>query len=164
MSFFKLSTGNSATSDGNFDSGGGDFSPIPKDTNVLAVCEESKIDNYQGEQYVNNKWRVLKPEEYKNRVVFQKIRCWDGDVQKRDRAINMLAAIDANAGGKLAASGQEPTDISLQKAIVGKPMVLKLGIWKGDDKSGNWVIAVSPARKQAEPTPAPSIDESDIPF
>ena len=70
----------------------------------------------------------------------------------------MLAAIDANAGGKLAASGAEPTDLSLQTSLTAKPMVLKLGVWDIDGKTGNWVQEVSkhqPKPGTAAPAPAP---------
>ena len=72
MSFFTLSDGNTATSDGNMDMGGGSFDPIPANTNVLAAITESKIDSYEGERYINNAWTVLAPAEYKNRKIFQK--------------------------------------------------------------------------------------------
>src|SRR3970282_1550596 len=107
MSFFKLSTGETAAASTTFEMGGGDIEPIPKNTNVLAAVEEAKISEYQGEQTINLKWRVLKPEAYAKRVIFQKIKCWDTDKEKADKAVQMLAAIDANCGGKLMKSGAE---------------------------------------------------------
>ena len=116
------------------------------------------------------KWTIAAPAEYKGRVVFQKVRCWEQDSEKRDKALRMLAAIDANAGGKLAASGAEPTDLSLQTSLTAKPMVLLLGVWEikedrqknplpqSEWKSGNFVTAVSkhqPKPGTAAPAPAP---------
>lgn len=185
MSFFTTSTGENAaaTATGEFSAGGGDFAPIPKDTRVLAMCDEAKISEYQGQSYINLKWSIAQPKEYKGRVIFQKIKCWEADANKRDKALRMLAAIDANAGGKLAASGAEPTDLSLQTSLTAKPMVLKLGVWDMDGKTGNWVQEVSkhqpkpgtaapaPAPKpQPAPKPAPvetqstGVDMDDIPF
>ena len=161
MSFFTTSTGENAaaTATGEFSAGGGDFAPIPKDTRVLAMCDEAKISEYQGQSYINLKWSIAQPKEYKGRVIFQKIKCWESDASKRDKALRMLAAIDANAGGKLAASGAEPTDLSLQTSLTAKPMVLKLGVWELEDKSksGNWVQEVSkhqPKPGTAAPAPA----------
>lgn len=160
MSFFTTSTGENAaaTATGEFNAGGGDFAPIPKDTRVLAMCDEAKISEYQGQSYINLKWSIAQPKEYKGRVIFQKIKCWEADASKRDKALRMLAAIDANAGGKLAASGAEPTDLSLQTSLTAKPMVLKLGVWDIDGKTGNWVQEVSkhqPKPGTAAPAPAP---------
>lgn len=156
MSFFTTSTGEAINSTGSFDAGGGDFAPIPKDTRVLAICEEAKISEYQDNRYVNIKWDIAQPVEYKGRKIFQKVQCFDSDSQKRDKALRMLAAIDANAGGKLAASGKEPTDMALMQALGGRQMVLKLGVWELDDKSksGNWVQEVSKRAEGGKPAPA----------
>ena len=168
MSFFTLSDGNTATSDGNMDMGGGSFDPIPKDTNVLAAITETKIDSYEGERYINNAWTVLAPAEYKNRKIFQKLRVYDADPAKKDKAIRMLAAIDANCGGKLVASGKEPTDSLLTQCLLNKPMVCNLQVWELDDKSksGNWISKVSPRKAQQEAAPAPAVedDTDSIPF
>lgn len=169
MSFFTLSDGNTATSDGNMDMGGGSFDPIPADTNVLAAITESKIDSYEGERYINNAWTVLAPAEYKNRKIFQKLRVYDLDPAKKDKAIRMLAAIDANCGGKLVASGKEPTDSLLTQCLLNKLMVCNLQVWEINDKSGNWISKVSPrkAQQEAAPAPAPSVEDDmtdDIPF
>ncbi|WVH13952.1 hypothetical protein CASP1_00029 [Alcaligenes phage CASP1] len=172
MSFFQLSDGTNAAQNatGEFESGGGDIAPIPKNTNVLASCDEAKVSEYQGDRYVDLRWVVLQPEEYKNRKVFQKIRVWDADSEKRDKAIRMLVAIDANCGGKLAASGQEPNDINLQQAVLNRPMVLNLQVWEMNDKKGNWVSKVSPRKnqqQQQQPAPvqqAPVDLDQDIPF
>lgn len=178
MSFFTLSDGNTATSDGNMDMGGGSFDPIPANTNVLAAITESKIDSYEGERYINNTWTVLAPAEYKNRKVFQKLRVYDADPAKKDKAIRMLAAIDANCGGKLVASGKEPTDSLLTQCLLNKPMVCNLQVWEITEdkngkplpesswKSGNWISKVSPRKAQQEAAPAPAVeDDTDkIPF
>lgn len=189
MSFFSLSDGSSAQTDGTMDMGGGEIAPIPKNTNVLAAITESKIDEYQGERYINNAWTILQPAEYKNRKIFQKIRVFDTDSAKKDKAIRMLAAIDANCGGKLVKSGKEPTDQLLTQALINRPMVCNLQVWeiyenqkeveeaakkgisieKIGEKSGNWIKAVAP-RKQAaqeEAKPAekvPEVTGEDIPF
>lgn len=166
MSFFTLSDGNSVKSDGNMDMGGGSFDPIPEDTNVLAAITESKIDSYEGERYINNSWTVMAPAEYKNRKIFQKLRVYDADPAKKDKAIRMLAAIDANCGGKLVASGKEPTDALLTQCLLNKPMVCNLQVWEINDKSGNWISKVSPRKGQQEAAPAPAVEDDmdSIPF
>lgn len=153
---------------------GGSLPPLPKGTQVLAAADEAKWDSYQSENFISIRWSVLLPEEHKNRVIFQKIRIEDADEAKRNRALRMLAAVDANAGGKLMAAGVRPTDEALASCLTHKPMVLKLDVWETDDKSksGNWVAAVSPrkggaAAPKPEPAPAPvsAVDfDDDIPF
>ena len=165
MSFWNTSDGQSAqNNDGKFEMGGGDLPPIPDGTSVLAIAEEAKNNEYQGDEYINIKWRVSKPQEYANRVIFQKVRAYDPDTRKADRAKRMLAAIASNAGGGLFNSMQQrgedrPSDISLAQ-LCNRPMVLKLGVWELDDKSksGNWVQAVAPAKAgTAAPTAPPVV-------
>lgn len=156
MSFFQTSTGEAINADGSFSSGGGDFAPIPKGTRVLAIVQEAKITEYQGEQKIEIKWDVAQPAEFKGRKVFQKIKAYDTDTQTRDKAIRMLAAIDANAGGKLMASGAEPTNQSLAAALTSKMMVLKLDVWDMNGKKGNWVQEVSPRKPGGAAVPAPA--------
>ena len=58
-------------------------------------------------------------------------------------------AIDANCGGKLARLNDAPEDHDLMTALIGKPMAAKVQVWEINDKSGNWISAVSPAKQQA---------------
>lgn len=182
MSFWATSDGSSAQkTEGKFEMGGGDLPPIPDGTSVLAIAEEAKNDEYQDNQYIKVKWRISKPAEYANRVIFQKVQVYEKDAGKADKAKRMLAAIASNAGGGLFTSMEQrqetmPSDMSLAQ-LCNRPMVLKMGVWELDDKSksGNWVQAVSPAKAGtaapaaavAAPKPAAAavdFDDSDIPF
>ena len=180
MSFWNLSDNSAVDTNGEFETGGGNIEPIPANTDVLAVCDEAKWDDFNGDRYISLRWTVMKPADYKNRKVFQKVRVMDDNASKADKAKRMLAAIDANAGGKLVAAGEEPTDENLTKCLTNKPMVLRLQVWEieteqGEKKTGNWVSAVSPrqgvgsAPQQPEPAtaqePAGGDDmEDDVPF
>lgn len=174
MSFFKTSTGKAIESSGEFDSGGGSMAPIPDGTQVLAMADEAKWDEYKGEKFIAIRWAVSQPAEYANRKIFQKIKVNEADSAKRDKALAMLAAIDTNAGGKLQAAGVTPDDMALASALMNRPMVLKLGVWELDDKSksGNWVQKVAPrkgaaaAAPVAAPAPKPDnyLDDDSIPF
>lgn len=177
MSFWNLTDNSSATdTGGEFEAGGGNMEPIPAGTTVLAAAEEASWDDYEGTEFISLRWTVLAPEEFKNRKVFQKLYVMGDDrakdpMKKADKAKRMLAAIDTNAGGKLLASGEMPTDESLTKCLVNKPMMLRLEVWEfevdGQTKNGNWVSAVAPrgnkgaaAPKAAEkPEPAPQQPE-----
>ena len=182
MSFFELSDSTNAAENnvGSFESGG-NIEPMPSGTSVLAASDEAKWDTHKDEEFISIRWSVLAPKEYSGRKIFQKIRVLDGATQKADKAKRMLAAIDANAGGKLAKSGETPTNQTLAAALINKPMVLKLAVWEMDNAdgskgTGNWVAAVSPRSATTsataktptnKPAPAPVVDdleEGDIPF
>ena len=166
MSFWQTSEGKSATdTTGKFEAGS--VALIPENTTCLAMITEANIAEYQGDEYINLAWTVNKPDAYKNRKVFQKVRVFDADTKKRDKALNMLAAIDKNAGGVLAQFNAAPTNVTLLQ-IMNKPMLIKVMVWELNDKKGNWISAVSP-RSTEEPVPVqvkPVDDLADdgIPF
>lgn len=155
--FWSMSDGKTAEQSSTYESGGGDLEPIPNKTGCIAAIEEAKWDMYEGDRFITLKWRVARPDAYKNRVLFQKIKVFgtskDKDpVATADKAKRMLAAIDTNAGGKLMKLGAEPSDTDLMSALMGKLMAIKVMVWEMDDKKGNWISAVAPAGKSA---PAP---------
>ncbi len=150
-----------------FESGGGN-SVIPDNTTCLAMIDEAMLSSYEGNTHISIRWQVLEPSVYKGRKVFQKVKVFDTDPKVSDKAKKMLAAIDANAGGKLAQSNEAPSDISLAKALLSKPMLIKVMVWEMNDRTGNWVSMVSPrtttapkATKDPEPTIA---DIDNIPW
>lgn len=145
--------------------GGGSFEPIPEGTQVLAAIEEIEWSDYNGETYISAKWAVLRPDNYKNRKVFQKIKVFEKDSKKAEKAKRMLAAIDKNAsGGKLMALGSQPTDTDMMRHLAGKQMILKLGVWEMNGKSGNWVMTIAPKIGQQAPAPAPAPANVDADF
>ena len=177
MSFWDLSDNSSAANTGTeYEVPGGNMTPIPEGSSVLAMVDEAKWERKPtGEEYVSLRWTVVSPDEYKNRKVFHKLWVTDFDpsakdeakgIAKRDKARKMLAAIDANAGGKLTAKSGKPTDDDLALALMGKPMIITLMIWAVHDRQsggtveGNWVSAVAPKTKgidvkEAKARPAP---------
>lgn len=173
MGFWNLSDGKAVESKSEFELGGG-FEVIPDGSRVLAAVEECKDDQWEGERFFNLKWRILEG-DYKNRIIFQKLKVFSSKEKQRDNAITMLAAIDANAGGKLMASGKEPTDFAIASALANRPMILLLRVWESEDKqkTGNYVAGVfsrqqtkaTPAHKQSAPSNEPPMDfDNDIPF
>lgn len=151
MSFFPSDSNKT-----NFEMGGGNLEPLPEGTTVLAMADEAKWDEYQGDSYISIRWSVLKPDQHKNRKIFQKLKVLESDQKKAEKARRMLAAIDMNAsGGRLIATGEKPTDQAMAQHLCLKPMYIKLGVWDMNDKRGNWVMAVAP-RDAAASTPAPA--------
>ena len=168
MSFFTTSDNKAIEKAGSMEMGGGDIEPIPAKTQVLAAPDEAKWDDYEGDEYISLRWNILQPKEYANRKIFHKLRVSDSDPKKADKAKRMLAAIDTNAGGKLLAAGERPTDESLTRCLVNKPMVLMLQVWEmerdGEKKRGNWIGAVSPRKAgdkpaAAKPEPVKTVEE-----
>ena len=166
MSFWQTQDGKAIEATGTFDMGGG--SVIPDNTNCKACIEEIEWSEWEGDRYINARWTVLAG-PYKGRKVFQKIKVEDSDISRRDKAVRMLAAIDANAGGHLMKSGKEPTDNMLQKALCNKPMIIKVMVWEMNGKSGNWVSLVAALDgdvkvTEEEEQEAPAADDEDIPW
>lgn len=147
MSFWQTQDGSAVELTTTFESGGGDIKPIPDNTALVGAIEEAKWSEYDGESYINLKWRVMRPAEFANRVIFQKVKVFNA--KQGDNAKRMLAAIDANAGGKLAKLKDAPEDMDLMTALVGKAMAIKVKIWDMNGKTGNWISAVAPAKQQA---------------
>jgi len=142
--------------------------PIPAKTQVQAVIDEAKFDTYDGEDFISIVWTVLKPSNYANRKVFQKLRVYDEDAAKRKRQQQMLAAIDFNASGGELMKLSNPTGDDLMRHLFGKQMVLRLQVWEMSGNSGNWVSQVSPkgdgvpeVQEKADATPGA---DGDIPF
>lgn len=176
MGFWDLSDGETAANTGTeYEVPSGNMDPIPAGSSVLAMIDECKWEmKPTGEEFISARWTVLAPEEYKNRKVFHKLWVLDMDpsakdeasgLKKRDKARKMLAAIDANAGGKLTAKAGRPTNDDLL-SLTNKPMIASMMIWSMPDTrnggmmGGNWVSAVaSKASKdihvaEAKPLPA----------
>lgn len=175
MSFWQKQDGSQVENTTTFEAGGGEIQPIPNNTSLIAAIEEAKWSSYEGESYINLKWRVMRPADYANRVIFQKVKVFNE--KQGDKAKQMLRAIDANCGGKLSRLNDAPEDIDLMTALVGKPMVIKVQVWDMNGKSGNWISAVAPAKPQAPQQPAQNphnqaksngyqnqYDDDDIPF
>mgnify|MGYP003582837521 CR=1 FL=1 len=162
MGFWNLSDGDNAAKTGTeYEIPGGNMDPIPAGSSVLAMVDEAKWATTQNnaEEYVSLRWTVLAPDEFKNRKVFQKLWVTDHDpnakdhakaIAKTDKARKMLAAVDANAGGKLTAKDAKPSNDDLARALQDRPMVITLMVWESNTGGGggNWVMAVAPKNKE----------------
>src|SRR5690554_5793025 len=111
MSFWNTSENEKIKSTGEMEMGGGDIAPIPNNTDVLAAIDEAGWDNNERNgDHIVLRWSVLQPKEYANRKIWQRLKVMDDDNKVADKAKRMLAAIDANSGGKLMASDNQPDD------------------------------------------------------
>ena len=175
MSFWDLSDGQTAAdTPKDYEIPGDNFEPIPNNSDVLAIVDQAKWAEKDGNNYIELRWSIMAPEEVKNRKVFQKIWVTDLDPnakdeakgkEKRDKARRMLALIDANTGGNLTRTGDAPTDETMTMHLCNVPLVIKLMVWAfttsdGSFLSGNRVHTVSgpdkPLQISKEPLPKAS--------
>lgn len=180
MSFWSTNEGEDLKKEatGQFDGGGGDFEPIPNNTQALACIEQigwvSNTEEINGRKvqiddtrHVQAVWSILAPDEIAGRKVTQNLWVGDDDpraatfdkaLAKRVKAKKMLLAIDSNAGGKLMSKDEEPTDARLQSCLANKPMVIMIMQMAPDDpnqRSLNWVRAVAPKVSKNDLPPVP---------
>jgi hypothetical protein len=159
MGFWNTSDGENAAKTGGEYEVATSMEPIPEGSSVLAMVDRANWDDKDGKEFVSLRWTVLAPDAFKNRKVFHKLWVTDHDPSVKDRAKavaktdkhrKMLAAVDANAGGKLTAKDAKPTTDELTVALCDKPMVITLGVWESNTggNGGNWVMAVAPKTKE----------------
>lgn len=142
--------------------------PIPDGSTVLAYIKEAKWDKDKNDnRYIKVRWDVLEPASVAKRVVFQKLWALDDDPnaktpeaanKKRDNALKMLMAIDANCSGKLAAKGSIPSDDDLALALTSAQMLIFCKVWSmkaadGSDMQGNWIAGVFPKNSRETKVP-----------
>lgn len=166
MNFWETSDNETIEAKTDFDASN-NFEVIPNNTDLLAVIDKASWarNEFNGD-FISIEWLVLAPALYAKRKVFQNIKVMDEKDKTADKAKRMLAAIDANAGGKLRAAGEQPDDSMLMKALAGKQMVIKVQVWEmegsdGQPRTGNWVCAVSPKKKVAAKPAAVEIEIED---
>ena len=158
-----LSTGGDATEDvsTSYEVASGNFEAFPEGTKLLAMVTDAewRKNDQTGLENLSLTWTVVKPEEVANRKVFQSL--WLTDLQpeakdpekKRDKARRMFAAIDANAGGKLAKKPGKPDAEAILIALANKQMLIRLGEYEGKTRDGgtvqrNYVQAVGPKTEE----------------
>ena len=171
--------------------GGQNFEPLPDGTKLKAFIEAAEWKFYDPENenvpYIDITWSIEQPEGYQNRKIFHQVKMYGDDPSsdhckadkqdaKMETARAMFWAIDKNAGGKLATLKRKPENEDLQRYLIGKSMLVTVGLWEINDKSGNWVRKIEPlggeipaAKSQAKQAakPAPKVDDLDedlIPF
>lgn len=143
MSYFNLSDNSALTNSTSFDANP-DIEPIPDGTVVNLMVDNVKWESSEYEFFIRIKW-VVTTGQYLKRIVMQKIRIEHADPAKRDKAMRMFAAVDANlTGGQIVAKGEKPTDELMMMNWQNKTLRAKLGVWESEDSSakGNWVQAV----------------------
>lgn len=140
-SLFLTSNGEAIKSDGSYKESS-PFEPIPEGVVAIAVIEEATFGEYEGVKNIRTRWSIVEG-DYRNRKIFYNLYVNHNDSQKRDRARNMLGAIDLNCGGNLAKMTTEIQDFDLASNLLYKPMCIKIGLYEVNDKVKNTIRAVS---------------------
>lgn len=160
---------------------GSGSSVIPANESFNVYIDQVSWDEYEGEKLINIRWCVTEG-KYAKRKIFQKLRVYDKDFKRADRAKEMLACIDTNCGGKLMSLESLPTNADFNSALLNREMNITVDVWEANGKTGNWVKSIKPKVKsthefvrdvvkeqnaQAQTQPQAKVDESfddDIPF
>ena len=139
-----------------YESGGGDFPLIPHGTRVIAC-----IDRIEWGTKKNFKVNVdedcillrfdIEQGEYKNLKILKNLFVKSNDQSERSKSLNLLLAIDKNAGGKILQLKRAPDDDDLSKYLIGKSMVIIVGVIKDKEtgKERNYLAGVS-ANKESK--------------
>lgn len=143
MSFWDLSNGSKASGNAD-DAFVASMGIIPDGTKAEALIQKFSVDSTGEKPFINVQWKLTSG-EFKGRVVFQKIHCWDDKATKADRAKNMLLLI-CKLGGHAPTHGGEPTDKDFAP-LIGKTLGIKIAEWNmigndGQSKSGNFISEV----------------------
>ena len=121
---------------------------IPDGTQTTAKIQKFTIEPGQGKPFINIQWKLVEG-DFHNRVVFQKLHCWDDKPQKADRSKNMLLLIMKLCNHQ-PVTGSEPTDKDFAP-MLGKTCGIKIAEWSmikpdGTLGQGNFVSEVHDAK------------------
>lgn len=125
----------------------GIMSLIPDGTTAPAFIKKFEKKTIEGvSPFYEVTWKIADG-DFKNREVRQKIKVFDMDNEKADRALNMLVRLFKLCEFKPTHSG-EPNDLDLLP-LQGKMCGIKIQVWSmkksdGNQSEGNWVSEVHP--------------------
>lgn len=126
------------------------FAAIPDNTHVVA---EIKVVEYvqpqDREPLFECKWKVIDG-DFKNKHIFQKIRCFDADESKAVKHKNILMLLFKTANVPVPQGAPTINDLAL---FQGRICNLKIGMMKGSDgKEYNFVRELHAADYTPQPT------------
>ena len=124
------------------------FKQIPEGTFALSELTKAELFESDGRDPVYSLTWKIADGEYKNRLVFQKIKAFDADELKAGMAKEMLLLLFHMF--KVTEPKEAPTDSDFYP-MLGKLAMLKIGAWKMDGKEGNFVREVHAAEMPGQP-------------
>ena len=160
-----------------FEMGGGNFEPVPVGHYFCSV-DSAEWKTYEDERYIQVTWETLGGEgdQYAGRKIFQKLKVYDSDRDKKVKHRKQLARICDRAGVNLPRD-RSLTDEDLMQ-LTGHQLWLHVLIWQikneqtGEvEREGNWVNKVGRDASDAGKSKAApakqsgtSASTSDVPF
>lgn len=130
---------------------------IPKGSKGLAYVRKISLESVTNRQtnvvedLVNILWQFNEGTDsagqpMQKRTTFQKLRLWDEDEGKANKARLMLVALDnILTGGEMRKAELDIDKESLQMLANGAEALLEVDVWDIDGKKGNFVQSVAPA-------------------
>lgn len=112
---------------------------IPNDTKAVAKVTSAKLKDFDGSKFYEVEWELTST-NYKGVTVKQKIKCFDEDEKKVDRAKQMLVRLFKVLNFKPIHS-EAPTDQDLFE-LKGRSAGIKVQQWFYNGKEGNWVSSL----------------------
>lgn len=141
MSFWKSETG--AVIDGSEEQAHG-FVPsriIPDGTTAAGeILKVTLEDGYGDSQDFYQVVYKLVDGDFKGSKIKQKIKCFEFEAKKKERALNMLMRLFKLTGSKPTHSNA-PTDKDF-KPMIGKILGLSIQEWYFNGNEGNWISAI----------------------
>lgn len=132
--------------------GGGEQPAIPDKTRVLAFVERAESKQWEGDKHphVSMQWRVVAPEQYKGRVIFEGLKVFDERDWLRQRSVEALIFIDRSMGGGVidylqADDRATPCDddCPLSSWVAKSAVQLEVGVYKVNKKERNNIKGMS---------------------
>ena len=149
------------------------FKPIPDGTVAVAEIKSAEYMQPEGKTpYYEFTWRIVS-EEFKGRMLFQKVRCFEEDEAKSTRARNLLLLLFKLANVSVPSGMPGNADVA---HFQGRILKIQIKYKKFDDRDVNWVSEVYPSDFVPEPVAhiesamsrnsrvAPAPNDADIPF
>lgn len=132
---------------------------IPKGSKGLANIRKATVDSQKVhgtervEDLINVQWKFVEGHDTEGndlagRVVFQKLRIWDLDEGKANKARMMLSALDnLVTDGEMRKEDLEINNETLMMLVADVDILIEVGVWMNDEKQpgGNFITAVAPA-------------------
>lgn len=164
MSFWTLSDGNTAKGDAE-SAHLTNFSVIPDGTQAPAMIKDFAHEKTELGEFYKVTYKICDG-EFKNRVVFQKIKCFDPKKETSDRAISMLKRIYDLTSHKPTHSGAPTTeDLAPMKGMI---IGIRIGEWSlirddGTLAQGNHITEVHKADSEFETITGVKMESHAVP-
>lgn len=124
------------------------FKIIPANTVAPVSIKGVELKSYNGEEFYQATYKIIDG-DFKGYEVRHKIKCFDSDLKKRDREVNMLLRLFTVCEKKPPHDKAPEGDDFLP--LKGCMLGIKIQEWFMDGKEGNWVSEIHPLSAEFKP-------------